>query len=113
MPKYMLMNYLPADRNPTPDEIKEEQPRWAKYAQDINEAGIFVANHGLQGPEAATTVQVRNDETVITDGPYAETKEYFAGYWVVDVPDLDAALDWAARMPSSEYGSVEVRPVWG
>jgi hypothetical protein len=56
---------------------------------------------------------VRAGETEITDGPFAETKEYLAGYYLIDVPDLDVALGWAARLPSAEYGSVEVRPMWG
>jgi hypothetical protein len=113
MPKYMLMNCLPTDRQPSPQEIAEEHPRWAQYMQDLQQAGVFVANHGLQPAETATTVRVRDGETQITDGPFAETKEYFAGYFVIEVDDLDAALQWAARMPSSSYGAVEVRPVWG
>ena len=113
MPQYMLLSYIPADRKPTPQEIAEEHPRWAKYAQDLKDAGLLVANHGMQGAEVATTVQVREGETVISDGPYAETKEMLAGVFVIQAPDLDTALEHAARMPSSQYGSVEVRPGWG
>ena len=113
MPKYMLMNYLPTDRKPTQEQIAEEYPLWAQFDQQLKDAGVFLENHGLQGTEAATTVRVRDDETLITDGPFAETKEYFAGYWVIETPDLDAALEHAAKMPSAGYGSVEVRPVWG
>jgi hypothetical protein len=58
-------------------------------------------------------VRVRDGETAVTDGPFAETKEYFAGYFLIEVDDLDAALAWAARVPSATYGSVEVRPLWG
>lgn len=54
----------------------------------------------------------RDDETLITDGPFAETKEILGGYYLIDVPDLDAALAWAAKMPNIMYGSVEVRPIW-
>jgi hypothetical protein len=61
----------------------------------------------------ATTVRVRDGETQITDGPFAETKEYFAGYYLIETPDLDVVLEWAARIPSATYGSVEVRPLWG
>lgn len=74
---------------------------------------MFLANHGLAGTDVATTVRVRDDETQITDGPFAETKEYFAGYYLIEAADLDGALKWAAQMPSSAYGAVEVRPVWG
>jgi hypothetical protein len=113
MPQYMLLSYIPTDRRPTPEEIAAEHPRWAKYAQDLKDAGLLLANHGMQGAEAATTVRVRDGETVITDGPFAETKELLAGMFVIEAGDLDTALEHAARMPSSEYGSVEVRPVWG
>ena len=66
----------------------------------------------LQGVEQATTVRVRDGREMITDGPFAETKEFLAGYYVVDVPDLDAALERAKRMPNVSDGAVEVRPVW-
>jgi hypothetical protein len=69
--------------------------------------------HGaaLQGTDTATTVRVRDDETQIVDGPFAETKEFLAGYYLLDCPDLDAALGYAARIPNIHYGSTEVRPV--
>ena len=66
----------------------------------------------LEQFDAATTVRVRGGATEVTDGPFAETKEYLAGFFLIDAPDLDVALAWAARIPSAEYGSVEVRPVW-
>ncbi len=72
-----------------------------------------MANRGLAGAETATTVRVRDAETQITDGPFAETKELLAGYFLIDAPDLDTALEYAAKVPSASYGSVEVRPVWG
>ena len=72
---------------------------------------LALAEDALQLPDTATTVRVRNDETLLTDGPFAETKEILGGYYLIDVPDLDAALGWAAKMPNIAYGSVEVRPV--
>jgi len=113
MPEYLLINYLPSDRQPTQEEIAEEYPKWAAFLEGLKDAGVFVDNRGLQGADVATTVRVRDGETVITDGPFAETKEYLAGYFLIQADDLDTALEHAARMPSSEYGSVEVRPVWG
>jgi hypothetical protein len=95
------------------EQMAAEHQRWATYMQDLKEAGAFVANHGLQGPEAATTVRVRGGETQITDGPFAETKEMLGGYFVIEAGDLDAALGWASRVPSAQYGSIEVRPIWG
>jgi hypothetical protein len=114
MPQYALLMYNPVDGyNPSPEEIAEQHPRWAKYAQDLKDAGLYVSSQGLQGGEVATTVRVRDGETHVTDGPYAETKELLAGFWLIEAADLDAALEWAARMPNSTYGAVEVRPVWG
>ena len=114
MSQYLLLMYQPAGPEPTQDEIRKEWPRWAKFDEEIRGAGgVYIDNNGLAGTGAATTVRVRDGETQVTDGPFAETKEYLAGYYLIEVPDLDGALEWAARIPSAEYGSVEVRPMWG
>ena len=84
---------------------------WGAYTQALIEAGIMVSGAGLQGVETATTVQVRAGERLLTDGPFADTKEHLLGFYVIDVPDLDTALDWAAKVPNVRTGSVEVRPV--
>ncbi|HEV7211660.1 MAG TPA: YciI family protein [Blastococcus sp.] len=84
---------------------------WNAYTQALIEAGIMVSGAGLQGVETATTVQVRAGERLLTDGPFADTKEHLLGFYVIDVPDLDSALDWAAKVPNVRTGSVEVRPV--
>jgi hypothetical protein len=111
MPQYMLLIYSPAEGGPSPDEMQAEFPRWAEYTQALQDAGVMVGGDALQPVDTATTVRVREGETVITDGPFAETKENLGGFYTVEVPDLDAALKWAARIPSAPYGSVEVRPV--
>jgi hypothetical protein len=72
---------------------------------------IIVKGDGLQGPHAATTLRVRDGKRSVEDGPYADTKEQLGGYFVIEVPDLDTALDWAAKAPSALTASVEVRPV--
>jgi hypothetical protein len=113
MPQYMLLIYNPVDGGPTREQMGELHQRWMAYGKALKDAGQLVSNQGLKGAEAATTVRVRDGERQITDGPFAETKELLAGVFQVDVPDLDAAIEWAARMPSSEYGSIEVRPIWG
>jgi hypothetical protein len=113
MPRYMLLMYQPVDGGPSPEDWSEEHAKWTRYSEDINGAGVLVANDGLGRPETATTVRVREGETQITDGPFAETKEYLAGYFLIEADDLDGALEWAARIPSATYGSVEVRPMWG
>ncbi len=72
---------------------------------------MLIGGDHLQGVEAATTVRVRQGDLTFSDGPFAETKEVLGGYYLMDVPDLDAALEWAARVPLAPYGSVEVRPL--
>jgi hypothetical protein len=83
------------------------------YGEALQAAGVFVGGAGLDSPRAATTVTVRDGKRHVHDGPYAETKEFLAGFGIIDVPDLDAALEWAARHPSAGFASVEVRPLLG
>ena len=78
------------------------------YVDALKQAGTLVGNHGLRPTGEARTVR---KETVL-DGPFAETKEQLAGYFLLEVPDMDAALAWAKRVPTASYGAVEVRPVW-
>lgn len=82
------------------------------FTNELAEAGGLVGGERLRPTTDATTVRVRNGETLLTDGPFAETKEHFGGYYIVEAKDLDAALAWAAKVPSARYGSVEVRPIW-
>jgi hypothetical protein len=84
---------------------------WEAYSQALVEAGAMVTGEALQGAETATTVQVRDGRRIVTDGPFIESKEVIGGFYVIDVADLDEALDWAARIPNSRFGTVEVRPV--
>jgi hypothetical protein len=82
------------------------------YTQALHDAGVFVAGSQLAPSTTATTVRVATDgKTSVLDGPYAETKEQLGGYYLIDVPDLDAAISWAARCPGAAYGSIEVRPL--
>jgi hypothetical protein len=83
------------------------------YGEALHAAGIFVAGAGLVPPQNATTVSVRDGKRQVQDGPYAETKEFLAGFVIIDVPHLDAALEWAARNPSAALTSFEVRPLAG
>ena len=113
MPRYTLLMYQPVETELSGEEMAAQRPQWAQFHQDLVEAGLLVANQGLDRADVATTVRVRQGETQITDGPFAETKEYLAGFFLIDVLDLDSALEWAARIPSVSWGSVEVRPAWG
>ncbi len=84
---------------------------WNSFIGAMAQAGVIVKGDGLQGPHAATTLRLRDGKRHVQDGPFADSKEQFGGYFVIDVPDLDTALDWAARAPCALTGSVEVRPV--
>ena len=110
MSQYMLLIYNPAE-GVSPDEARAETPKWAAYTEALGEAGVLVGGEALEPAASAATLRVRGGERIVTDGPFAETKEALAGYYVIDVPDVDAALDWAGRIPSAPRGSVEVRRV--
>ena len=84
---------------------------YGAFTQSIQESGNMVAGDALQPTSTATTVRVRDGETLMTDGPFAETKEQLGGYYLINAKDADEALAIAARIPSARYGSIEVRPV--
>jgi hypothetical protein len=112
--QYLLMFYNePALLSPPQDEAKRQAwfGSWMAYIGALNQSGVAVSGHGLQHPHTATTVRLRGDQRQVQDGPFADTKEMLGGYYVIDVPDLDEALAWAARCPAALTGSVEVRPV--
>lgn len=106
MPQYMLLIYPPADV-PHPNRLD----RWQAFNEALQADGALVASGRLQDVDSATAVRVRDGETLISDGPFAETKEYLAGFYLVECEDLDAALAYAARMPLEDYGTAEVRPM--
>ena len=84
---------------------------WFDYTEDMEKAGVLLAGDALQPTASATSVRVRDGKTLTTDGPFAETKEQLGGYYLMEVPSLDEALDWAARCPGAPFGTIEVRPV--
>lgn len=84
---------------------------WPAYTKALIEAGVLVTGAGLQVPETATTLRMRDGTRQVQDGPYADTKEQLGGFYIIDVPDLDTALDWAARAPVPQGSAIEVRPV--
>ena len=85
---------------------------YGAYTQALTQAGVLQGANRLQPTSAATTVRVVDGKTQVLDGPYVETREQLGGYYLIDVPDLDAALSWAARCPGASMGSIEVRPIW-
>jgi hypothetical protein len=108
--KFMFLLYVPQEVRDDPD-ARAGMEAWMAYGRSLTEAGARLGDNALEGLEAATTVRVRDGETLITDGPFAETKEMLGGYYVVDLPDRETALEWAAKVPNAPYGSIEVRPV--
>ena len=95
----------------TQDDIGAIFAAHGKFGEDAGKAGVLLGGEGLEPTAAATTVRVRDGERMLTDGPYAETKEQLGGYYLFECKDLDEALDWAARIPEAKTGAVEVRPV--
>jgi hypothetical protein len=94
-----------------PERAGEYWGGWSAYIGAMAQAGIVVNGDGLEPPHTATTVRIRDGKRTIHDGPFADSKEQLAGYFVIEVPDLDAALEWAARSPAASTASVEIRPV--
>lgn len=84
---------------------------WRVYHKALLDAGVFVAGDPLQVPETGTTVKIQGAKRQVQDGPYADTKEQLGGFAILDLPSIDAALDWAARCPAASSGAVEVRPL--
>jgi hypothetical protein len=114
MPQYMLLIYDDPSSSPAPDssEAQQEFGEYGTFTEDIRQRGLFVSGAPLQTTDTATTVRVDgNGETVLSDGPFADTKEWLAGYYLLECPDLDTATEQAARIPAARHGSIEVRPV--
>ncbi|HLK02231.1 MAG TPA: YciI family protein [Streptosporangiaceae bacterium] len=113
MSRYLVLLYAPEVEEQADRERWAQLPLWLELTDSLREAGLLVANGALHRTEAATTVRVRNGEVEMTDGPFAVTKEVLAGFYLLDCDGLDEALRHAARFPTAEYGSVEVRPIIG
>jgi hypothetical protein len=111
--KYMVLLYGEADAGPIPGtpEFGQMLGEFQSATAAMADAGVLVDSSPLQPPATATTVRVRNGEVQLTDGPFAEIKEQLGGYYILDCDDLDAAVRYAATIPSAKYGSVEVRPL--
>src|SRR4051812_22216548 len=109
--KYILMIYESADAFDarTGKDQGAHWGAWKAYAEALKHAGHHAGGSGLEPPSTGTTVRLRDGERAVQDGPYADTKEQLGGFFIIDVPDLDAALDWAARCPAATDGVIEVR----
>jgi hypothetical protein len=112
--KYLLLLYGDEGRweGMSEADMAESVKVWSEFGKKLIESGAFLAGEGLQLTTDATTVRIKDGDVVHTDGPFAETREQLGGFYLLDCPDLDAALRWAAQVPDlPEGGSVEVRPV--
>jgi hypothetical protein len=105
--KYMFMIY--ANEKAVAD--RAQMAAYGAYTEAMSKAGIIRGGDRLEASTTATTVRVAGGKTQVLNGPYAETKEQLAGYYLVEVADLDAALTWAARCPGASHGAIEVRPL--
>ena len=95
----------------SPEEMQEGMKLWGDFEQALVDAGVHVSGEGLQPSATATTVRRQGDDRIVTDGPFAETKEQLGGFYLIDVENLDEALEWAKKVPISDGQSTEVRPV--
>lgn len=93
-----------------PEDVQRMYKSVEECNQEMKAAGAWVFGGGLHPPTSATTVRIKDDQALITDGPYAETKEYLGGFWILEAADLDAALAWAEKASRACEGPVEVRP---
>jgi len=114
--EYLLLIHSETNRNP---EAQSEAAgaqmlaAYGAYMEALQQAGVVRGSNRLRPAASATAVRVRDGKTEVHNGPYIETREELGGYFLIDVPNLDAALSWAARCPGASHGTVEVRPVWG
>jgi len=96
----------------TPEQQKQGTGAYMAYSEALKSAGALVGSNRLRPSATATTGRTANGKTQVLDGPFADSKEQLAGYFLIDVPDLDAAMSWASRCPAVQHGIVEVRAVW-
>jgi len=111
--QYTMMFYLSPSEFSARTDPARNTAFWGAflpYMQAVKDAGLFAGGAGLESPETATTLRLRDGNRLVQDGPYADTKEQLGGFFVIEVPDLDTALDWAAKYPAGPDGVVEVRP---
>ena len=111
--RYMLLIYgnEAVDASQTPEEMETMMAEYNAFTNEVRDRGLLLGGDALVDTSAATTVRVRDSQILTTDGPFAETKEQLGGFYIIDCPDLDAALKYAAMIPVAETGTIELRPV--
>lgn len=112
--QYLLMLYADESgwEKMSPAEQQQGMAAYMAYTEALKKAGAWVGSNRLRPISTATTVKVADGKQQVLDGPYADSKEQLGGYYLIEAPDLDAAIAWAARCPGASHGTIEVRPVW-
>jgi len=112
--RYLMLIYTPEVDPATvsPEQRAATSAQYGVFTSEVRERNAMLGGEALQPTASATTVRLRDGKTLVTDGPYAETKEALAGYYLLDVKDLDEALELAAKIPGAQWGAIEVRPIW-
>ena len=112
--KYLLLMYADESTgsNFSQEDLQAAKKTWAEFRQEMAASGALITSSGVPPGTSVTTVRVRDDKTMITDGPFAETHEQLGGYFVMECQDLEEAIRWAEKIPTAKYGSIEIRPLW-
>ena len=112
--EYMLMIYASEAgwNDLSPAEQEQGVAAYMAYTEALKKAGVHKGSNRLQDTPSATSVRLQNGKSQVLNGPFADSKEQLGGYYLIDVPDLDTAISWAARCPGASHGTVEVRPIW-
>lgn len=112
--RYLLMIYTAeVDPSTLPADVTQSiNDGYAAFTREIRDRGVMEAGEALLPTSSATTIRIRDGNTIVTDGPYAETKEALGGFYLLDVKDLDEAIQYAAKIPGAREGAIEVRPIW-
>ena len=112
--RYLMLIYTPEVDPSTvsPEQRAATSAQYGVFTREVRDRNVMEGGEALQATSSATTVRVRDGKTLVTDGPYAETKEALGGYYLLDVKDLDEALELAAKIPGAQWGAIEVRPIW-
>jgi len=112
--KYMLLIYAEEAgfQRLSPEQAEQAVAAYGAYTEALKKAHVYIDSSRLQPTASAASIRIADGKTTVLNGPYAETKEQLGGYYMIDVPDMDSAMSWAARCPGASHGTVEIRPLW-
>ncbi|KAA3441864.1 hypothetical protein C7I87_33885 [Mesorhizobium sp. SARCC-RB16n] len=112
--RYMLLinNDEAVLANTPPEKAQQMSAAYGAYTEALKKSGAWLAGERLRPTQATTSVRIADGKTNVIDGPYADTKEQLAGFYMIEAADIDTAIDWAARCPAASTGTVELRPIW-